>query len=247
MPPVGGGANEAAAEVIDADTSFVEVVEVDVEAAGGCFEGDVNGFVAEVIVGDDDAGDGSGGVDVDAGCAGGVGVGGIGGIAVDVVADDHVVVEIDAGSRGGRGTVVVHGDAGKAVVIEAIAGDYIGGVGVAGTGREDADASACSGKQKAVVVREIVGDDVVADAEGKAANGVGMRGHGDAAGVAVVVDVVVLDEIGEAGAGFITDEHTAGVVFNEIAGDCGVIGGHEMDAFAAVHLLAGFKGGDAGA
>src|ERR1700728_3318718 len=73
-----------------------------------------------------------------------------------------------------------------------------------------------------------------------------MAGHGDSAGVGVIVDVVALDEIVADGAGFVRDENAAGVVVDFIAEDRGVVGGDEVNAFAAIHLLAGLPESDTG-
>lgn len=61
------------------------------------------------------------------------------------------------------------------------------------------------------------------------------------------MDLVAGDEVVLAGAGFVADEEAAGVVVALVVANGGVVGAHQVDAFAAVVALVGLKGGDAGA
>src|ERR1700722_13891358 len=249
-PPIFGSVDLPAAKIFDSDAVCLEVIEVGGEPASRGFKGNVDRFVGESILGDYGAGDGGRRVDVDACRAGGRRIFGVGCIPVNVVADNDVVVEVDAGSRGWGVAVIAHGYTGQAVTVQFIAGNYIGRVGCARAGSEDAYASSGAGQAEAVVVRFIVRDDIVHDAIRESGDGSGgircrMAGHGDAAGIGVVMHIVAFDQVVGARSGFIGDEDAAGIVLNQVAHDRGVIGRHKVDAFAAVHLLIGCKGGNA--
>ena len=74
-----------------------------------------------------------------------------------------------------------------------------------------------------------------------------MRGEGDSAIEWVVFDGVAGDEIVVGLAGVVADEDAAGVALDEVVGDGGEGDAHDVDAFAAVEVFAGFKGRLAGA
>src|SRR5882757_1118004 len=76
IPPVlgsidGGRTDVEDGCVLNTDACVVKVVEVSIDPAARGLDGDVDGFVAEDVLFNDDSGDGSKGVDVDAGGAGG--------------------------------------------------------------------------------------------------------------------------------------------------------------------------------
>ena len=75
--------------------------------------------------------------------------------------------------------------------------------------------------------------------------GGGMRREGNAASFPVQLHDVSGEEVGVVGSSLIADQDAARIVIDKVAGDDGMIGGHEVDALAAVHAFVGLENGDA--
>src|ERR1035438_7203766 len=133
------------ADVGDSDLATKQVVQMDVDQRGGV-DGDVHIFIADVIPGDDHAGDGgaaAAAVDVDTHAAGGSGVPAVGQVAGDGVADDAVVAEVIGRRMKGRANVAVQRDAADSIAGQRVADDDIARDAAGASAiREEAHASA---------------------------------------------------------------------------------------------------------
>lgn len=151
IPPVLRRIHRAGAEIVNANPVDLEIIQVDIELARGRLERDSNRFILNVILRDHRPSDGRHAVDVDAGRTGGSRICRISCVAGDMVADDHIVIQIDRRGRRRSRCMIVHRDSRQAVVTNVVVIHHIAPGRGTGERSEDANARAGTWNLKAIV------------------------------------------------------------------------------------------------
>src|SRR5580700_2714513 len=235
-PPILCGADGANAGAIGIDIceacfSAEQTIEMRFHVAR-CLHYDVIILIRDYILDDQRSGDRRRAKDVNAGGARRERVIGVWAIARNAIRDELVVVEII------ERVVAVEGDARQTVIYESVFGDHVPGDNATRTRGKNSDACSRTRFLKAVVRDKIFRNGVVNDSRDE--RGRRVRSERDTAVEGIVANRVATDEIVVRWAGVVADQNAAGVTFDGIVCDRGMVHSGKMNRFAAVESLVEF-------